>query len=370
MNLEFSEEQEMLREMVRGVCSEFSPFEVVRAMEDDAKGYPDDLWKQFSELGLIGILIPEEYGGSGMTMIEAAIAYEEFGRFLAPSPHFHSAILSAGLLLRSGSEAQKQEWLPQISSGDAILTPAWLEPGNGYGPKGVQMRAQEDGDAYVLSGTKLHVYFASSATRLVVLARTGDSPSDVSVLLVDPSAKGVNLTQLKSLASDTQYRVDFDGVRVPKSDVVGDWAAWSDVMHDGIILCGAQAMGGGAQALEMTCEFAKERHQFDKPLAAFQSISHYLADAATSVAGGTTLVHEAAWARANDKPVDSLAPMAKLFACQTFRDLTAMALQVHGGVGFTLEYDIQLYFRRAKQLQLSWWDDRYLEELIAADVLD
>ena len=141
-------------------------------------------------------------------------------------------------------------------------------------------------------------------------------------------------------------------------------------MLDGIILAAAQANGGAARALDITCEYAKEREQFGKPLAAFQAISHYLADAATAVSGGTNLTYEAAWARGEGKPVDRLAPMAKLFACQTYRDVTAMAEQVWGGVGFTIEYDIQLYFRRAKQLQLSWWDTRHLEELVASSVLD
>jgi alkylation response protein AidB-like acyl-CoA dehydrogenase len=129
-------------------------------------------------------------------------------------------------------------------------------------------------------------------------------------------------------------------------------------------------MGGAERALEITVEYAKVRKQFDKPLAAFQAISHYLADGATSVDGGKTLVYEAAWARSVGRDVARLAPMAKLFACQTFRDVTAMCQQVWGGVGFTVEYDIQLYFRRAKQLQLSWWDTRYLEELVASSVLD
>ena len=141
-------------------------------------------------------------------------------------------------------------------------------------------------------------------------------------------------------------------------------------MHDGIILLAAIAVGGGQQALDMTCEFAKEREQFGKPLAAFQAISHYLADAATNVSGAETLMYEAAWARANGKPIERLAPMSKLFACQMYRDLTAMAEQVYGGVGFTIEYDIQLFFRRAKQLEITWWDTRYLEELVASAVLD
>ena len=141
-------------------------------------------------------------------------------------------------------------------------------------------------------------------------------------------------------------------------------------MLDGITLLAAQAIGGAQYALDITVQYAKDRRQFDKPLGAFQAIAHYLADAVTAVDGGTTLVHEAAWARAEGRPVDRLAPMAKLFACRTFRDVTAMAQQVFGGIGFTVDFDIQLYFRRAKQLQLSWWDTRHLEELVAAAVLD
>jgi alkylation response protein AidB-like acyl-CoA dehydrogenase len=374
MNLDFSEEQELLRDMVRGVCGEYASLETVRAMEDDPTGYPAELWKQLGELGLLGILVPEGYGGAAQSMLEAAVVYEEFGRALAPSPHFVSAVLGAGAILRAGSEEQKREWLPRLASGEAILTPAWLEPERGFGPRGVALEARPDGDDLVLSGTKRHVAFAGAASRLIVLARTGEGERDIDLLLVDPRASGVELTQQHSLASDTQYRVDLRDVRVSASERLGaagsGWATFEQGMVDGIILLAAQAMGGAERALEMTVEYAKERTQFDKPLGAFQSISHYLADAATAVDGGKTLVYEAAWARSEGRPVDRLAPMAKLFACQTFRDLTAMGQQVFGGVGFTLEYDIQLYFRRAKQLQMTWWDGRYLEELVAASVLD
>jgi len=218
------------------------------------------------------------------------------------------------------------------------------------------------------------VPFASSATRFVVLVRTGDGEEDVDLLLVDPKSAGIEMTQQESMGSDTQYRVVFEDVRVPVGSRIGSagsgWKTWDAVMHDGIILLAARAMGGAEKALEITVEYAKERVQFDKPLGSFQAIAHYLADASTEVDGGMTLVYEAAWARSKGKSIDRLAPMAKLFACQTYRDLTAMAEQVWGGVGFTIEYDIQLYFRRAKQLQLTWWDSRYLEELVASDVLD
>jgi alkylation response protein AidB-like acyl-CoA dehydrogenase len=374
MDLDFTEEQETLREMVRRVCAEHVPLDAVRAMENDPTGYSPEFWKQLAELGLLGPLVPEEYDGAGMSMLDAAIVYEEFGRALTPSPHLVSCVLGAGVQVAAGSEEQKREWLPQIASGDAILTPAWLEPERGYGPVGVQLQAEAAGDELRLSGSKRHVHFASAATRLLVLARRGDGERDIDLLLVDPNTPGVTLTQQLSLASDTQYRVDFDDVRVPAASRLGSpgsgWDTWQQVMLDAIVLLAAQANGGAAQALDITCEYAKEREQFDKPLAAFQAISHYLADAATAVTGATTLVHEAAWARDQGKPIDRLAPMAKLFACQTYRDVTAMAEQVWGGVGFTIEYDIQLYFRRAKQLQLSWWDTRHLEELVASSVLD
>lgn len=373
MDLEFSEEQEMLREMVRGLCSTAASLESVRALEDDPVGYSPEFWAQLAELDLIGLMIPEEHGGSGMTAVEGAIVFEELGRALAPSPLFVSGVIGAGLLLRAGSDEQKA-LVPQIAKGEAIVTPAWLEPKNGFGPKGVQLRAGRLGDGYVLDGTKWHVAFAAAATHLVVLARTGDGPTDIDLFLVPRDAKGVTLTQMFSVQSDCQYEVAFDDVEVPESARIGaagtGWATWDAVLREGLVLLAAQAIGGARYALEITNQYAKDREQFDKPLGAFQAIAHYLADASTNIEGGTVLVYEAAWTLAEGRDISQLAPMAKLWACQVFRDTTAMGEQVFGGVGFTLEYDIQLYFRRAKALQISWLDDPALSELIAEQVLD
>jgi alkylation response protein AidB-like acyl-CoA dehydrogenase len=356
------------------VCATTSPLSVVRELEDDPVGYSPELWKQLAHLDLIGLQLPEEYGGSGMSTLENVVLYEEFGRSLAPSPHFVSAVLSGGALARAGSEELKQRWLPRVVTGEAVLTPAWLEPEGGFGPRGVQVRAVADGGGAVITGTKRHVAFARAAAALVVLARTGDAPGAIDLYLVDPDAPGVTMTQQMTIGSDSQYRVDFDGVRVSDADRVGGpgtgWATWDAIMHDGIILAAAQAVGGAQYALEITVQYAKDRQQFDKPLGAFQALAHYLADGATAVDGAAVLVHEAAWARSEGRSVAKLAPMAKLYACQTFRDVTATAQQIFGGIGFTVEFDIQLYFRRAKQLQLSWFDTRTLEELVAAAVLD
>lgn len=371
MDLELTQEQEMVRDTVSGLVQKVCPLDTVRELEDDPIGYSEPLWQQLAESGVIGMLIPEEHGGSAMTMLDAAVAYIELGRSLAPTPHFVSAVMAAGVILKAGSEEQKREWLPKLADGSVIITTAWMEPDRGFGPEGVALTAAADGDAFSLTGAKRHVTFAKAANRLLVLAR---SDQGVILALVDPTAPGVTLTQQLSVSSDTQYRVDLDNVKVAASDIIGDasngWQTWDAVMRDGLILLAAQATGGARYALEITTQYAKDRKQFDKPLGAFQALAHYLADAVTAVDGAETLVFEAAWARTEGRSVAKLAPMSKLFACQTYRDVTAMAQQVFGGIGFTVDFDIQLYFRRAKQLQITWWDDRYLEELIATEVLD
>ena len=374
LDLDFTEEQDMLRDMVRGVCAQHAPLTTVRELEDDPDGVARDLWDQLAELGICGLTIPEEHGGSGMTLLDGVVVYEELGRALAPVPHFVSCVLSAGAITAAGSAGQQAEYLPGIAAGERIVPPAWLEPGNGFSPRGVQLTATADGDEFVLAGTKLHVYFAQAADTLLVLARTGEADDAIDLFLVPREAPGVSLTQKMSISSDTQYLVEFDDVRVPADARLGDagtgWTTWHDVMHDGAILASAQAMGGTEYTLEITAEYSKDREQFDKPLAAFQSLAHYMADAKTELDGGKVLTYEAAWARTTGRPANRLAPMAKLFTGKVYRDTTAMAQQIFGGVGFTVEYDVQLYFRRAKQLQLSWWDSRTCEDLVATAVLD
>lgn len=367
MDLDLSEEQELLRDTVRGLCQRHAGLDVVRAMEDDPVGYPEPFWDALAESGILGLHLPEEHGGSGMTMVDAAVVYHELGRNLSPSPHFASVVLAGGALVAAGSATQQAAWLPRVASGETILSVAWLEPDRGFGERGVAATAVPAGDGYGITGTKRHVVFASSAEALLTLARTDEG---VSLFLVPRQGEGVSFTQQFSIASDTQYDVTLDGAR---GELVGapggGWAVWHEVMLDGIILQAAWAAGGAQAAHEMTTQYAKDRKQFDKPLGAFQAIAHYLADGITAVDGAEILAYEAAWARAEGRDVSQLAPMAKLFAAKTFRDVTAVGQQVFGGVGFTIEYDIQLYFRRAKQLQLSWWNDRYLEELIASTVL-
>ena len=247
LDLDFDQEQELLRQTVRDLLARHCSLAVVRQMEDDPVGYPAALWEQLGELDLIGLLLPEEYGGSGMTLIEGVALYQELGRALAPTPHFVSAVLGGGVLAAAGSAEQKDRWLRPVAAGEAVVTPAWLEPENGYSPRGVPVRAEADGAGFRLSGRKRHVAFASASDRLVVLARTGDAAEAIDLFLVDPHAPGVELRQQFSVASDTQYEVTFDGVALGTEDRIGaagsGWATWQDVLEPSLVLLGAQAVG-------------------------------------------------------------------------------------------------------------------------------
>ncbi len=370
MDLDFTAEQDLLRESVRRSCERHGGLDTARKLEDDPVGYSAALWSQLGELGVLGVLISERYGGSGMTMLDAAVVYEELGRALVPSPHFVSCVLAAGLIGRTSDQALKSRVLPGIASGDSVVTVAALEPDCGYGPAGVQLRATPDGDGWRLSGTKVHVPFAQAADSMAVLGR--ETSGGIVAVLVPTTAAGLTLEQQLTVASDSQFRIRFDDVVVPADALVHReaWQPWHDTMLDGATLLAAQAAGGARAALELAVAYANTREQFGKPLAAFQAISHYLADATTAVDGAQALAWEAAWASGRTDRFAVFAPMAKSFACQTFRDVTATAQQIFGGNGFTLDFDIQLFFRRAKSLQLNHWDTRYLNELIAAAVLD
>lgn len=363
MDLDLSEEQEMLREAVRDLCAQHATPEVVRAFEDDPTGYPEGLWRELAAMDLLGLAVPEAHGGSGMGAVEQVVVAEELGRSLAPTPYLHTAVFGARILELAG----RGDWLARVARGDAVVTLAWMEPHRGDGPDGVQLTAKPDGDDLVLSGTKIAVPFASAADAVVTLARTGD---EVGVVLVDPASPGVGLERAPTLASDASYEVTFDGVRVPAPERLGDWTTFATALDDALVAVAATAVGGAERVLEMSVGYAKERVQFGVPIGNFQGVAHPLADIATEVAGARVLTYEAAWRRGTGRDLGPLAAMAKQYACDVYRRATRVAHQTYGGIGFTLAVDVQLYFRRAKQLEVTWSEPRTLLERVAAAELD
>lgn len=366
MELSFSEEQTMLGDMLRKLCDDVAPLTALRDIEYREPGFSDLLWRSLGELGVTGLQIAESDGGLGLGALEAAIVYEQFGRALAPSPHHVSSVLAATLLAACGSAVQRTRWLPAIASGAAVVSIASLEPGGDYSRNGVQLSARRDGDDWLLSGRKHFVPFAAAADALIVLARSDER---IVALLVDADAAGIECRYQRNLAGEALYALTFDDVSAAAANLLGDasdsWQHWQRTMFAGAIPWAAQAVGAAARVHEISVEYAKQREAFGRPIGGFQALAHYLADSLVAIEGCRTLVHQAAWARDAGKPFRKLAAMAKLQACAMFRETAAIAIQIHGGFGYTTEADPQLFFRRAKQWQSLHWDERCLEETIA-----
>ena len=251
MDLTFTEEQDLLRATVRELCRKHSSPEIVRQLEGDPTGYRPELWTELAATGLLGLTIPEADGGAGLTALELLVAYEEFGRTLCWSPHFTTGVIGASVLAH-GTDEQRAEWLPRIASGDIVIGTAWLEPERGCGPDGAQTTAEWDGTGYRVRGTKMLVPFASSATHLLTVVRTGSGSRDIDLLLIEAGSPGIRLEPLAAMAHDTEAFVHFDSVQVPAAARVGDegdgWRVWEEAATDGLIALAGYAVGGAARA--------------------------------------------------------------------------------------------------------------------------
>jgi len=365
MDLDFSEEQEMLRTTVRKLCEEYANLAVLRAMESDSRGYNPSFWAELSASGLCGLRVEEQYGGVGMGAVDCAVVYEEMGRSLATSPHFPSALLCARFLAMTDP---KSPLLGKISSGEVIAVPAWQETAAYADLGGIESRVERDGNKLVLRGQKILVPFANSANMLIVLAQLDDKLAAILVPTAD-IAEGIRLQP--NMADEKLFAVDFGETVLDAEEALlatDIEQTWDQVMLEGLLALSAQSVGGALQILEESTAYAKEREQFGQPIGAFQSIAHYLADAATEIQGVRYLVYQACWAFDSGLPFGKLALMAKLQCSAVFRRTSVTAVQIHGGMGFTLEADPQLYYRRAKSQQLQYWDPMYLEERIASEV--
>jgi alkylation response protein AidB-like acyl-CoA dehydrogenase len=375
VDLELTGEQQMLRDALRKLLADQCPITVVRQMENDPIGYPEGLWKGLAEMGLPGLSLAEEHGGSGLGSLELAVVFEELGRALCPTPLLETAVIGGGLIALAGSAEQKNEWLPRIATGDAVLTPAFLEPDSSYKAGGIQLKAERGADGYTLNGCKFFVGFAAAADRLITLVRSGSGDEGIDILLVDPKAKGVTLTKTDSHALDPRYLVTFEDVCVPLTDRIGGdgtgWASWTTVRFDLLLAQSAWFVGCGTRDLELTTEYAKERVQFDRVIGSFQAIAHQLADSLTGLNGARLITWKAAWAKDKGRAEHQrLAATAFLRASEAARFATRTGQQVFGGIGFTNDLDVQLFFRRAKQHMYAWVDMRTLEDFIAAELID
>jgi alkylation response protein AidB-like acyl-CoA dehydrogenase len=366
MELEFSEQQNMLRESVASLCADRSDSSVIRALASEECGYSEFFWAGLRDMGLTGLLIDEKYGGVALGALDCALVYEEFGRSLAQSPHFESCVLAARLLTVAGTESQRTELLPAIATGEQSVTVAWQEAGSSGDINSHLTTAVRDSEYLVLNGEKVLVPYASSVENLIVTCRLEGGSAAIIV-----PAELVRLRAQPNHADQALYAVELDGIRVPQESVLETdefEGRWQRAMLEGQIALAAQAIGGACRMQEMAIEYAGQREQFGQPIGAFQAIAHYLADRATEIEGARYLVYQAAWACNQGVDFAQLAMMAKMRATAVYRQATVTGVQVHGGMGFSEEADPQLFYRRAKHMQLMYWDARYLEQRIAEEV--
>jgi alkylation response protein AidB-like acyl-CoA dehydrogenase len=375
MDISLSEEQELLQGSARDFLQKECPIRLVRAMEGDERGYDPNLWKQMGDLGWLGLVLPEEYGGSGATMMDLVVLLEEFGRALLPGP-FVPTVLQVGLpLLWAGSDQQRRAYLPKLAQGELIGTMAWHEPSATSQPSGIETTATQQGENYILNGTKLCVPFAHVADFLLVVARTGTgtTPADgITLFLVDAKSAGIAITKLGTIADDHQCEVLLKDVSVPRRQVLGEagegWAIVEQVLQYGAVAKCAEMVGIAQQAFDISLNYAKTRVQFGRPIGSFQAIKHKLANMVIDVDGSRYVTYHAAWLLSEGLPAGHEIAVAKAWTNEACRRVVKEGQQVHGGIGYTKEYDLQLYTRRAKAAEIAFDDSDTHREAVATSL--
>ena len=365
MDLSLTEEQTLIRESARDFLENECPEEHVRAMEEDAAGYSPDLWKKMADLGWQGLMVPEENGGSGFSYLDLCVLVEEFGRALVPGPFIPNATCAAWLVI-GGNDAQKAKYLPGIASGTAIHTYAVTEESGRWDRAGYALTASTDGDDYVLNGSKLFVPDANVADYLHVVGNTPDGQLANFIIARDQAGVEVNL--LKTIASDKQAEVVLNNVRVSAADImIVDAELSLRARNIAVNLENAYLVGLAQKDFEIAVNYAKERVQFGRPIGSFQAIQHKAADMVTDVDGMRFITYKAAWATSENEPSQNMdTSMAKAWCSEASRRVVAHGQQIHGGIGFTKDYIIQLYFRRQKRAELFWGDADFHREQVAA----
>jgi alkylation response protein AidB-like acyl-CoA dehydrogenase len=383
MDFDFTEEQQMLRQMTREFLAAEAPLATVRRLMEQPEGYSADTWRQMAELGLLGVTIPEAYGGQGLGMVEQALVLEEIGRSALPSPYFATVILASAALATGGSEDQRRRYLGGIAGGQIKATLALLEDRVSWGPEAVRLPAARNGDTYVLNGTKWLVPYAHVADLLLIPARTdGGGPeasanggSGITIFAVERESPGVEVRTLETMdLTNRVCAVTLTDARVPAARVIGEIGGGGPlleaVLQRAAVGASAEMLGAARKCLEMSVEYAKSREQFGQPIGSFQAVKHKCAEMLLEVEQAHSATYYAAWAQSAGAPDAALAAsVAKAYVNGAARKVCGDAIQVHGGIGFTWEFDLHLYFKRAKHLEPLYGDVDYHRERALALML-
>jgi len=374
MDFDFTQEQVMLRDLTREFLTRESTPRAVRTLMEDARGFDDAKWNQIAEMGLPGLAIDPGYGGQGLGNVELALVLDEMGRAAFPGPFFPTVVLAATAIAASGDESQMARYLPDIAAGSTRATLALLEDSLSWTVEGVTLRAERVGDGFVLTGHKRFVPWAHVANLVLVVART--STNGVTVFAVPGDAAG--LSQTPNVEMDHTERtstLQFDRVQVSADAVIGrvdeGWDVIGPTLQRAAVGAAAQMLGAARRSMDMAVEYAKVRQQFGQPIGMFQAIKHTCAEMLLDVENAHAATYYAAWAMDAGSPDAALAAStAKAYVGDASRKVCGNAIQVHGGIGFTWEYDLHLYFKRAKHFEPLYGDADFHRERALALVLE
>ncbi len=375
MDLGLTEEQEMLKKSAQEFLAKECPKKLVRELDESDTGYSRDLWNKMAQLGWMGLSFPEKYGGNGGSFLDLTVLLDEMGYNIVPGPFFSTVVLAGYTLLEAGNEEQKKEYLGKICTGELIITVALTELDGTYDAASINTTAKAKGDGYVLNGTKLFVPDANVADYILVVARTKKSanPDDgITIFIVDAKSAGVKYTLLKTLARDKLCEVILENVRVPKAHIIGNldkgWSVIQSLLKKAAVAKCAEMVGGAQASLDMAVNYAKERVQFNRPIGSFQAIQHYCANMVTDVDGSRFITYKAAWAVSEGLPADKEVSIAKAWTSEAFKRVAVLAHQIFGAIGFTMDHDMHLYFRRAKAGELAYGDADFHRDIVARQI--
>jgi alkylation response protein AidB-like acyl-CoA dehydrogenase len=370
MDFGLNEQQEMMQTLARDFLTGEYSDKVLKAMVKDERGYTPELWKKMVAMNLMGLAIPEKYGGVG-DFLDLAVVLEEMGRVCFLGPYFSTVVLGASAIMEAGRDEQKQKFLPGIAEGKIIMTLALTESLGKYTADAIQAKAKSQGSDYIINGTKLFVPDAHVADYIICTARTGetkDPHAGITLFIVDINTPGIKCISLKTVAGDKQCEVTFDNVKVSGDNVIGEvnkgWPCVEKVLQRANVARCAEMVGLAQQALKMTLDYAKERIAFGHPIGAFQSLQHRCADMLIDVDSSRFATYQAAWRINQGLPAAREAAIAKAWVSQACRRIMNSAHQVHGAIGFSEEHILHFYTKRARAYEFSFGGvDFQLEKL-------
>jgi len=374
MNFDFSEEQNILKSSARKFLEKECPSALVRALEEDEKGYSPDLWRRMASMGWLGAVFPEEFGGTAGNIVDLCLLQEEMGRVLLPSPFLPTVVLAGRTILHAGNKDQKHEFLTGITRGDLILTLAILEAEGRPIPSQIRLNATYEKGDYILNGVKYFVPYAHVADFIVCVARTETGMKDqegITLFMMNAKSPGIKIESLKTITGEKLCQIRFDGVRIPESGILGEpnhgWTILHEVLSVAAIAECGWMIGSARWVLERVVEYAKERIQFGVPIGSFQAIQHKCADMLVDVDSASFITYYAAWLASENDPSKTLvASEAKAWCGDMNIRVAQEGIQIMGGIGFTLEHDMQLYYRRARASETVFGDGHYHREKAAA----